>query len=408
MSAGPIVIVGGGHAAAALCAALAEAGQGARVHLASAEAELPYQRPPLSKSFLKKADETIAPHKAASWYAEQGIQTHLGDPVVAVDREAQRVSLRSGTSLNYEKLVLATGTRARTLEALAPDLVNVHVLRDAAHARRLRTRLGEMVAAGQSLTVLGGGFIGLELAASARQLGLAVTVLEVAPRLLGRSVSEALAGHVLAHHEGMGTLVKTGAVIECFEFQDGRLVAMQVDGHRMSVDDLVLGIGAVPDTGLASACGLGVANGVLVDACLRTSDASVLAIGDCAAFPTANGDRIRLESVQNANDQARTAAATLQGREEPYRALPWFWSEQGALRLQMAGLLPPAAQTVKRPGASPGSFTLFHLQDGQLLCAESANAPMDHIMSRKLMEAGVAVSAEALGDPSVPLKSWLS
>ncbi len=408
MSADAIVIVGGGHAAAALCAALAEAGQGGRVHLVSAEHELPYQRPPLSKSFLKKADETIAPHKAAAWYAEQGIQVHLSDPVVSIDRLARRVLLRSGAQLAYQHLVLATGTRARTLDALHPDLSNVHVLRDAAHARSLRTRLNEMIARGQRLTVLGGGFIGLELAASARQLGLDVTVLEVAPRLLGRSVSAPLAEHVLAHHRSMGTEVQIGVRIDGFELEEGRLLSMQVNGNRVAVDELVLGIGAVPETRLAADCGLAVDNGIVVDACMRASDPAVLAIGDCAAFPTAGGVRLRLESVQNANDQARTAAATLLGREEPYRALPWFWSEQGPMRLQMAGLLPPSAQTVQRAGANDHSFTLFHLHEGRLLCAESVNAPLDHMMSRKLIEAGVALNAASLADPSIPLKSLLA
>ncbi|MFW2354925.1 NAD(P)/FAD-dependent oxidoreductase [Hydrogenophaga sp.] len=408
MSADAIVIVGGGHAAAALCAALAEAGQGGRVHLVSAEHELPYQRPPLSKSFLKKADETIAPHKAAAWYAEQGIQVHLSDPVVSIDRLARRVLLRSGAQLAYQHLVLATGTRARTLDALHPDLSNVHVLRDAAHARSLRTRLNEMIARGQRLTVLGGGFIGLELAASARKLGLDVTVLEVAPRLLGRSVSASLGEHVFAHHRSMGTEVQIGVRIDGFELQEGRLLSMQVNGNRVAVDELVLGIGAVPETRLAADCGLAVDNGIVVDACMRASDPAVLAIGDCAAFPTAGGVRLRLESVQNANDQARTAAATLLGREEPYRALPWFWSEQGPMRLQMAGLLPPSAQTVQRAGANDHSFTLFHLHEGRLLCAESVNAPLDHMMSRKLIEAGVALNAASLADPSIPLKSLLA
>lgn len=401
------VIVGGGHAAAALCAALAEAGQGGRIQLVCAEHDLPYQRPPLSKSFLKKADEAIASHKAAAWYAEQGIQTHLGDPVVSIDREARIVLLRSGTALPYHQLVLATGTRARTLDALPPGLHNVRVLRDATDARALRTRLNEMVASGRRLTLLGGGFIGLELAASARQLGLEVGVLEVAPRLLGRSVSALIAGHVLAHHRSMGTEVQIGVHIEGCELVGERLRSMQVDGNRVEVDELVLGIGAVPETRLASACGLAVDNGVLVDACMRTSDPAVLAIGDCAAFLAADGARLRLESVQNANDQARSAAATLLGREEPYRALPWFWSEQGPMRLQMAGLLPPISESALRSGANAGSFTLFHLRDGRLLCAESVNAPLDHMMARKLIEAGVSVDIEALTNPAIPLKSLL-
>jgi 3-phenylpropionate/trans-cinnamate dioxygenase ferredoxin reductase component len=255
--------------------------------------------------------------------------------------------------------------------------------------------------------VLGGGFIGLELAASAQQLGLTVTVLESAPRLLGRSVSAQLAGHVLDHHRQAGTTVRTGVQIGGFEIQEQRLVSLQVDGSTVAIDICVLGIGAVPETELAQACGLRVDNGIVVDACMRTSDPGILAIGDCANFPAEGGVQRRLESVQNANDQARTAAATLLGREEPYRALPWFWSEQGTLRLQIAGLLPAQAETVLRPGAQASSFTLFHLHDGRLRCAESVNAPMDHMMSRKLIESRVKLTPGALADIATPLKDLL-
>lgn len=408
MSSDPIVIVGGGHAAAALCVSLSEAGQGHRVHLVSEEQELPYHRPPLSKNFLKKPDETIAPHKAAAWYTEQGIQTHLCNPAIFIDRNAQNVVLHSGLALSYQHLVLATGTRARTLDALPPFLTNVHVLRNAEHARSLRIRLCEMLAADRHLTVLGGGFIGLEVAASARQLGLGVTVLEVAPRLLGRSVSVQLAEHVLAHHLSMGTKMQIGAYIEGYEVLENQLRSIQANSDRMVIDELVLGVGAIPETRLASDCGLTVDNGIVVDACMRTSDPAVLAIGDCVTFPRADGARIRLESVQNANDQARTAAATLLGREEPYVSIPWFWSEQGAMRLQMAGLLPPSFETVRRSGANASSFTLFHMAGDKLLCAESANAPLDHMMSRKLIEARVTLNPATLADHLIPLKSFFT
>ena len=408
MSVNQIVIVGGGHAAAALCVALSEAGQGHRVHLVSEEQELPYHRPPLSKNFLKKSDETIALHKGAAWYGEQGIQTHLSNAVVRIDREAQKAVLRSGVALSYQHLVLATGTRARTLDALPPFLTNVHVLRNAEHARSLRTRLNEMVAAGRHLTVLGGGFIGLEIAASARQLGLEVTVLEVAPRLLGRSVSVQLAEHVLAHHLSMGTKVQIGAHIERYEVLENQLRSIQVNGNRMAIDELILGIGAIPETRLASDCGLTVDNGIVVDACMRTSDPAVMAVGDCVAFPTADGGRIRLESVQNANDQARIAATTLLGGEERYLPIPWFWSEQGPMRLQMAGLLPASFETVRRYGTNASSFTLFHMVGDKLLCAESANAPLDHMMSRKLIEARVTLNPATLADHLIPLKSFLA
>jgi 3-phenylpropionate/trans-cinnamate dioxygenase ferredoxin reductase component len=398
-----IVIIGGGHAGAQLCAALVEAGLGAQLHLVCAEAALPYQRPPLSKAFLKNPTEALQPHRAEAWYADAGITLHRGDAAVALNRGRRTVRLASGAELPYTKLVLATGAHARHLPGLADGLANVAVLRNAADAERLRGLLH----AAQRLTVLGGGFIGLEIAATAQALGKAVTVLESAPRLLARSVSAELAEHVLLTHRGAGTDVRLGVAVGGFEAAAGRLQALHVDAVRESVDLLVLGIGAAPELALAHGAGLACGNGVVVDSCLRSSDPDILAIGDCASFPRAGGGHLRLESVQNANDQARTAAATLQGREQPYAALPWFWSEQGGLRLQMAGLLPSQAACHRRPGATPASFSLLHYVGEQLVCVESANAPMDHMMSRKLLEAGKSPAPAAACDPATPLKAFL-
>jgi 3-phenylpropionate/trans-cinnamate dioxygenase ferredoxin reductase subunit len=404
MNHGPIVIVGGGHAGAQLCGALGPEGQGARVHLVCAEPELPYQRPPLSKSFLKNAQEALQPHRAEDWYAQAGITLHRADAAVAIDRERHRVRLQSGRELPFESLVLATGSRARTLPALPAGLANVLTLRSAADAAVLRARLAES----PRLTVLGGGFIGLEIAATARVLGLEVEVLESAPRLLSRSLSAELAAHVLEVHTGSGMRLRLGVPVDGFELEGDRLVALQVDGVREPVDLLVMGIGALPETTLAQQAGLAVDNGIVVDAHLRTSDPAILAIGDCSNFPAASdGRRLRLESVQNAGDQARTAAATLLGRAEPYRALPWFWSEQGPLRLQMAGLMPPGGTRHRRSGASAGSFSVLHYEGDRLVCVESVNAPMDHMMARKLLEAGKHPTPAQACDPATPLKSLL-
>ena len=403
---GPIVIVGGGHAGAQLCASLAEAKQGARVHLVCDEAELPYQRPPLSKAFLKDAQAALQPHRAEAWYAEHGIRVHRGDAAVAIERERRIVRLASGRELPYARLVLATGAHARRLPHLPPGLGNVAVLRSAADAFALRERL----AATRRLTVLGGGFIGLEIAASARGLGLEVELLESLPRLLARSVSPELAAHVQASHEAAGVRLRLGVRVGEFEIADARLAALQVDGVRQDVELLVLGIGAAPETGLAHAAGLVIDNGIEVDALMRTSDPSILAIGDCCSFPCAalGGRRARLESVQNATDQARTAAATLLGREEPYRALPWFWSEQGGLRLQMAGLMPTDGTRHRRPGANAASFSILHYDAaGRFACVESVNAAMDHVVSRKLLEAGKSPAPQVACDPAVALKSLL-
>jgi 3-phenylpropionate/trans-cinnamate dioxygenase ferredoxin reductase component len=405
---GSIVIVGGGHAGAQLCAGLAEAGLGPRVHLVCEEAQLPYQRPPLSKAYLKNPDELLQEHRTATWFAEQGINVHRADAVTSIDRAARTVTLRSGAALPYARLVLATGTRARQLHGIPPGLANVAVVRSAADAERMRGLLADA----RHVTVLGGGFIGLEVAATSRVLGKTVTVLEAAPRLLSRSVSPELAEHVLRTHRASGIDLRVGVSTGHFEVEGERLVALTVDTVREPVEILVLGVGAVPETSLAEAAGLTCGNGILVDACMRTSDPAILAIGDCTSFPTHRqaqhaGGRLRLESVQNANDQARTATATLQGREEPFHALPWFWSEQGSMRLQMAGLMPTDGTRFRRPGASEQSFSILHYVGVALRCVESVNAPMDHMMARKLLEAGRSPDPAQACDPAKPLKSFL-
>ncbi len=400
----PIVIVGGGHAGVQLCNALAAAGQGARVTLVCDEPELPYQRPPLSKSYLKSPDEAVQVHRAETWFAEAGITVVRGDAAVALDRARKLLRLASGRELPYANLVLATGARARALAGLPAGLANVATLRSAADAATLRTRL----AAAPSLTVLGGGFIGLEIAATARGLGKPVSVLEGLPRLLARALSAEMAEHVLASHRAAGIDVRLGVRVGEFEIDGERLAALHVDGVRTPIDLLVLGIGAAPDTALAAAAGLAVDNGITVDAKLRSSDPAILAIGDCANFPQhGSGTRLRLESVQNATDQARTAAATLLGRDEPYKALPWFWSDQGALRLQMAGLMPAQGTRHRRPGANEASFSILHYAGDKLVCIESVNTPMDHMMGRKLLEAGKHPAPALACDPAVALKSLL-
>ena len=404
-----IVIIGGGHAAAQLCASLVEAGQGARVHLVCEEPCEPYHRPPLSKAFLKSTEETTQSHKAADWYREAGIALHLGDAATAIDRAAHTVTLRSGAVLPWERLVLATGTRARRLEGLPDGLANVAMLRAADEAHRLRAQL----ASAQHVTVLGGGFIGLEVAATAKAMGKTVRVVEAAPRLMGRAVSPELSAHVLAVHRAADIDIVLNAKVGGFEISEDRLQSMQIDGVEVAVDLLLLGIGAVPETALAEATGLECADGIVVDAHMQTSDSTVLAIGDCTRFPDRRAGRaLRLESVANANEQARTAAATLIGAPRPHDAMPSFWSEQGGMRLQMVGLMPQGVAgqvTVRRPGpgANPNAFSLFHFADGQLVCVESANAPVDHMMSRKLMEAGRNPEPGAVADVAVPLKSLL-
>ena len=288
---------------------------------------------------------------------------------------------------------------------LPEALSNVAVVRTAADAARLRNLLG----ACQKLTVVGGGFIGLEIAATARALGKGVQVLESAPRLLMRAVSPEVAEHVYTTHRQHGIDVRLGVAVGGFEVAEHRLEALAVDGVSQEVDLMVLGIGAVPEHALASSAGLQCDNGIVVDAHLRTSDPAILAIGDCASFPDpATGRSMRLESVQNANDQARTALGTIVGQPKAYQALPWFWSDQGELRLQIAGLMPAQGERHRRRGATPNSFSILHYVGERLACVESVNAPMDHLAARKLLEAGRSVAPDLACDASVPLKQRLA
>ena len=382
MSEDAIVVVGGGHAGMQLCAALAAAGAGARVQLVCEEPVLPYHRPPLSKTFLQGAAPGAPPQRPAPWFAQAGIQVHGGDGAIAIDRPARRVLLRSGRALPYGRLVLATGARPRALPGISAELSNVAVLRSQADALRLRA----LIASCARLTIVGGGFIGLEVAATARGLGKEVCVLEAAGRLLERAVSPEISQHLLYAQRQSGVDVRLGARIASSVVAGGRLASIEVSGVREPVDVLLLAIGAVPEQTLAAQAGLACANGILVDAHMVTSDAAILAIGDCAAFPAPDGTGgLRLESIQNAGDQARCACATLMDAPAPYRALPWFWSDQGDVKLQIAGLAAPGAERHLQRGADGTGLSVLHYAEGRLVAVESINASADHMAARTLL-----------------------
>ena len=400
-----IVIVGGGHAAAQLCASLVELGQGANIHLVCEEDVLPYQRPPLSKAFFKKADESIQMIKAQAWFDQHGIQVHLANPATHLNPVKKELQLRSGLTLPYGKLVLATGTRARTLPAIPQGTENVHFLRTAKDAQALRDQFSHL----SSFTLIGGGFIGLELAATFNALGKKVTVLEVAPRLLARSISPHLSEHVLQTHLSAGVDIRMQSNIKGFEFEGHRLTRIELETGHLDTECVLVGIGAVAEEALALQAGLTCSQGVVVDESLRTSDPHIWAIGDCTRFPYhANGESLRLESIQNANDQARIVAQNLCGQASKYQPTPWFWSEQGAMRLQMVGLFESELTQVMRPGANAQSFSLFHYKHDTLQCVETVNSPMDHMMAKKMFEQKVSPPPTQVSDPNVPLKSLVA
>jgi 3-phenylpropionate/trans-cinnamate dioxygenase ferredoxin reductase component len=344
----------------------------------------------------------------------------LQDPAQRIDRSTKQVHLQSGKTLPYDYLVLATGTRARALPGLQTGLSNVFSLRTLNDATQLRDKLH----AAKQVTVLGGGFIGLEVAATAKALGKEVVVLEVAPRLMGRSVSAELADYVLAAHTAAGISITLNTSLGAYRYgkaPDGSAVleSIAVNGQEQAIDLLLVGIGAVPEQALALDAGLECNNGVVVDATLRSSDPAIFAIGDCCSFTLPDGARVRLESVQNANDQARAVARQIAqskasaesgsvdaAPQGSYQALPWFWSEQGALRLQMAGLLPKDGQSYRRPGPGETSFSILHYQADALVCVESVNTPQDHLASRKLLEAGISPPPSAAINPANALKSF--
>ena len=396
-----IVVVGGGHASAQLCASLAELKMEARVELISEEAYLPYHRPPLSKAYLKDAEPAAAWLRSEDYYAGKGLRWRLSSRVQRILRDTRQIELADGELLPYDRLVIATGARARSLPVLPAGLHNVITLRNLDDAVRLRERLCDA----QRILVVGGGFIGLEVAATAAHLGKQVVLAEAGSRLLARSVSPELSAYVLASHRKADVDVRLETLVDGFEVNDNAVQAARISNNLLPVDLVIVGIGASPNDELAQEAGLLCENGVVVDTHMVTSDPSILAIGDCTAFPFAPlGRRIRLESVQNANDQARCAALTLAGMAQPYGAVPWFWSEQGSLRLQIAGVPDAHHERVIRGDPAQGKFSVLYFDGNVLTCVESINTPADHMAARKLIADGVWVTKERATDPSIALK----
>lgn len=399
-----IVIVGAGHAGVQLAASLREEGFEGAITLLSDDPRLPYQRPPLSKAYMKReatADSLIL--RGPAFYEQKQIDLRLGVAAEAIDRAAHAVRLRSGETLAYSRLVLATGGLARPFAVPGADLAGVHVLRDMGDADALRDRLENS----KNVVVVGAGFIGLEFAAVAAKAGLNVAIVEVAPRVMGRAVSPALSDFYAEAHRGFGADVLLGMGVAAIVGTGGKASGVKLsDGRVLPADFVVVGIGVVARDGLAKAAGLDCPNGVRVDAQLATSDPDIFAIGDVALHPNAWGNReMRLESVQNATDQARALARTLSGTPTRYDALPWFWSDQGDLKLQMVGLMDKAETFVTRGDPAARAFSVFGFAGGRLVAVESVNKPGDHMLARKLIGAGVAVTPEQAGDAAFDLKA---
>jgi 3-phenylpropionate/trans-cinnamate dioxygenase ferredoxin reductase subunit len=405
-AAAPVVLVGGGHAAAAFVNSLRRAGHDGPVVLVSDEPVLPYHRPPLSKKYLSDAlpvEQILI--RAAAWYDEQKVSVRLGTRVVAIDRATRHVVLADGAQLGYSQLVLLTGARPRRLPAdCGGDLHNVLVMRSLADADALAPHL----AAGRRLLVVGGGYVGLEAAAVAATKGLRVTLLEAAPRILQRVAAPATSDHIRALHRARGVDIREGVALRRLLSEGGRAVGAELaDGSRIDADVVLVGIGVQPATELAEQCALAVDNGIVVDEYCRTSDPGILAAGDCCSFPY-RGGRIRLESVQNANDQAAVAAHTVAGKPMAYAALPWFWSDQYDTKLQIAGLNQGYDDVITRAGKTERSLSVWYYRGDALLAVDAINDAAAYVTAKKLLERGAGVAKAAVSDPAAQFKDWLA
>jgi 3-phenylpropionate/trans-cinnamate dioxygenase ferredoxin reductase component len=400
----PVIIVGAGHAGVAAAAALREEKYSGPIVLVSDEIHTPYQRPALSKAYLKGSlgRESLV-LRGPAFYGNQRIDTKFGDEVVGIDRVAKQASFASGQTIGYEHLILATGARARPAPFAGADLAGVITLRDLDDADRLKHQLETA----KSVVVIGAGFIGLEFAATAVATGKSVTVVEVAPRVMGRAVSAPISNFFAQAHREFGINLSLGASVARIEGRDGRVSTVHVaHGNVLPADLVLLGIGVAAHDELARKSGLNCDNGILVDAQMRSSDQHISAIGDCCSHPSIwHGGLLRLESVQNATDQARIVARRLSGQPEDYCSLPWFWSDQGDLKLQIAGLLGDADDFVVRGDPTTRSFSIFGFGGGTLRCVESVNRGGDHMAARRLLSESIPLSPMQAADASFDLKA---
>ena len=401
-----LVIVGAGQAGFALAAKLRALKDERPITLVGNEPVLPYQRPPLSKKYLLgEMDFDRLLFRPEAWYGENGIDIRLSTPVEAIDRDKHVVKLFDGSEIPYETLAIATGATPRRLPAaIGGDLDGVYTMRDKADA----DRLAEAMKPGHRLLIIGGGYIGLEAAAVARKLGLDVTLIEMADRILARVAASDTADAIRAIHESEGVHIHEKTGLTRLIGDEGRVKAAELsDGRVIDVDLVIVGIGVIPNDRLAGDAGLEVQNGIVVDSFGRTSDPAIFAMGDCAVQAW-NGEQVRLESVQNAVDQAEAVAAVIAGGSEPYRPKPWFWSDQYDVKLQIAGFNLGYDQTVLRPGAREDSLSIWYFRKGVFIAVDAINDAKAYVTGKKLLELGRPVDPASIADPALDLKSLMA
>jgi 3-phenylpropionate/trans-cinnamate dioxygenase ferredoxin reductase subunit len=398
-----VVIVGAGHAGGTAAALLRQYGFEGPIVLIGEEPIAPYQRPPLSKAWLKgEANADSLALKPERFYTDQAIDLRLGVTVEAIDRAAKIVRLRGGGAVAYDDLIIATGARARRLSIPGVELSGVLELRTAADAETLKTTIGP----GKRLAIIGGGYIGLEAAASARALGAEAVVIEVLPRVLARVASEPLSKFFQDYHRAHGVQFELGVGVSALEGRGGRITGVVLaDGRTIACDAVLVGVGAIPNEELARAAGLDCANGIVVDLQARTSDRCIFAIGDVTNRPMPLYDRThRLESVPNALEQAKQAASAIAGRPAPTGETPWFWSDQYDVKLQIAGLPFECDDILVRGDPSSGKFAVFHLKGGTVQAVEAVNAPPEFMAGRQLIASRRPIARDKLANPAVSMK----
>src|ERR1700750_359099 len=406
MSAGAVLIVGAGHAGFQVAASLRQAGFKERVAVINDEVHLPYQRPPLSKAYLKgTGGPDSLMFRPQKFFADQTIEL-MADPAVAIERTARTRNPPSGNALDYGHLVLATGARNRLLDIPNARLPNVRYLRILADSEDLRTR----IAASKRVVVIGAGFIGLEFAATARIKGLEVDVLELANRVMARAVTAEVSEYFQARHAGARARIHLGVMATAIEADGDKVTGVSLsDGRHIPADLVVVGVGVIPNVELARDAGLPTASGIIVNDRLLTADPDISAIGDCALFDSPRfGGTLRLESVQNATDHARCVAARLTGDDKPYDGQPWFWSDQGDDKLPIAGLTRGYDRVVMRGDPSQKAFSAFCYREGRLVGIESVNRAGDHMFGRRFLGMDRQLPPEHAADPGFDLKKALA
>lgn len=400
------IIIGGSHAAAQLIPSLRQEGWEGGIRVISNEPYLPYHRPPLSKAYLsgEKTADTLNIRPEA-FYQKQNAEFVTGQ-VVGIDPQQQTVSLANGEVLLYDKLALSTGARVRTVDLPGATLSGIHYLRNMSDAEAIKNA----VVAGQNAVIVGGGYIGLEVAASLTKLGMHVTVLEMAERILQRVTAPEVSAFYHRVHSDHGVRILTNSSAQAFIGNDRVEKVRCADGSELDANLVVIGVGVIPNTELAEQAGLTIDNGIAVDEFCRTSAPHIVAAGDCTShLSKIYGRRIRLESVPNATEQAKTAAASICGKDKDCTTLPWFWSDQYDLKLQIAGLSQGYDHVVIR-GDKDGtnSFAAFYLQQGKLLAADCVNRPKEFILSKRIIANNLDVDAEKLADDTMDVSAIVS